>query len=404
MGTFKRLVPVAVALLLKIGITVAFYCYPGRELLNIEENEGLRCFTFVDIILFVLTMVHFITASTMDPGIFPRVPPEEVVEDDLMPLYKNININNVAVQMKWCSTCKFYRPPRSSHCSVCDNCVQDFDHHCPWLGNCIGRRNYRFFCWYLATLFWIQKLYALFFYFRIVFKFVSSKKTLHMVFTFTCSLVYIFVAKKDEDFSATKKEVVISIIICSLVFLLFLFVCGLTMFHTYLITNGRTTYEQFSARYPKESPFDQGCSFNWHRTFCNSIPPSVINNLPSFQVTNPHAFHDGETNGRAKNYIVRKDHNTSQVVKLIGNEQIESVSIGSCNDIGHSEMDLRASQSQGNLSLANLPNGIAVSIQNLAVQTQKSGLVCSLPEAEEYTNANANSKQDDIGTGHRDLL
>jgi len=228
-----------------------------------------------------------------------------------------------------------------------------------------------------------------------------------MVFTFTCSLVYIFVAKKEEDFSATQKEVVISIIICSLVFLLFLFVCGLTIFHTYLITNGRTTYEQFSARYPKESPFDQGCTFNWHRTFCNSIPPSVINNLPSFQVTNPHAFHDtygANENGRAKNYIVRKDHNTSQVVKLIGNEQIESVSIGSCNDIniGHgvSEMDLCESRSHlsRNLSLANLPNGLAASIQNLAVQTQKSGLVCSLPEAEEYatTGGNSNSKQDDI--------
>ncbi|KAJ7603217.1 DHHC palmitoyltransferase-domain-containing protein [Mycena polygramma] len=54
---------------------------------------------------------------------------------------------------RWCSRCSIVKPYRAHHCRICGTCILKFDHHCPWIGQCVGARNHKFFLNFaLATL------------------------------------------------------------------------------------------------------------------------------------------------------------------------------------------------------------------------------------------------------------
>lgn len=44
-----------------------------------------------------------------------------------------------------CRKCKVTRPLRAHHCGACGTCVLKMDHHCPWINNCVGHANHRYF-------------------------------------------------------------------------------------------------------------------------------------------------------------------------------------------------------------------------------------------------------------------
>ncbi|XP_019739496.1 palmitoyltransferase ZDHHC5-B isoform X3 [Hippocampus comes] len=239
----SRYVPVSAATTFLVGSTTLFFCFTSPWLYE-YFSPVIPIYIAV---IFLFTLANFCMATFMDPGVFPRAEEDEDKEDDFRaPLYKTVEIKGIQVRMKWCSTCRFYRPPRCSHCSVCDNCVEDFDHHCPWVNNCIGRRNYRYFFLFLLSL------------------------TTHIVNVFGFGLVYVLHHRQQLDMP----HAAVTMAVMCVAGLFFVPVAGLTGFHIVLVARGRTTNEQVTGKFRGGvNPFTNGCARNISRVLCSSLAP-----------------------------------------------------------------------------------------------------------------------------------
>jgi len=69
--------------------------------------------------------------------------------DGCLPVYNR----TMSGTLRYCERCHLVKPDRCHHCSVCGECVLKMDHHCPWVNNCIGFANYKFFVLFLGYAF-----------------------------------------------------------------------------------------------------------------------------------------------------------------------------------------------------------------------------------------------------------
>lgn len=96
--------------------------------------------------LFAGSLLTFLMSWLTNPGYIQKDP-----KIDFYQLLEIFDPNNL------CPECEVIRTPRSRHCNICNKCVYRFDHHCPWINNCVGSGNHGWFYLYIClTLLYIN--------------------------------------------------------------------------------------------------------------------------------------------------------------------------------------------------------------------------------------------------------
>jgi hypothetical protein len=221
-----------------------------------RKNISIGFPIVVTTILYIIEVASTILGGCSDPGIIPRQRADYFYNTN-KPILKYV-INGHLLTLNYCNSCSAYRPPRTSHCSLCDNCVQRFDHHCLWLGTCIGKRNYRYFY------------------------FLTESINLSAIFQICFSLYYIINHTKHlinkENYSKLILWGLSALSLYDLLFAIF-FVGKLFILHTYLVCQSKTFYENIKKKFnkiPKINPFKKYFLYTWKRIIFKMPPKSYL--------------------------------------------------------------------------------------------------------------------------------
>jgi palmitoyltransferase ZDHHC3/7/25 len=136
---------------------------------NAESGVGTRTSSlaghfhrFAFTAIAVLAVISHFKAMTTDPGAVP--PDAKPLEEELEKINDTLDESTGSALSaadrernfllnppershvkRLCRRCKSFKPQRAHHCSVCRRCIIKMDHHCPWVNNCVGIGNHKYF-------------------------------------------------------------------------------------------------------------------------------------------------------------------------------------------------------------------------------------------------------------------
>ncbi|CAH0482591.1 unnamed protein product [Peronospora belbahrii] len=226
----------------KIQRSVGFYV-----LLRILEAA---IFHFV----FGCMMVAYYKVVFTDPGyVTPLV--VQYIQDATQDAMEEGGIKRQPI-MDLCRRCNLLKPFRAHHCRFCDRCVLRMDHHCPWVANCVGEGNYKFFFHFIMYAF-----------------FILSMCVRALAGPFLAAFFSENAPRVAAEFS------VIAVVGFVLGGALAISLLVLIAFHLYLLFHGATTIEFH--QYGRAFPFNQGWRKNVHAVLGNTTKDLLLPTTPA---------------------------------------------------------------------------------------------------------------------------
>ena len=168
---------------------------------------------------------------------------------------------------KICNSCNIIRPLRTTHCGSCDNCVLKFDHHCPWIGTCVGKRNYHYFFFFLIFLNLTQIFMGIFSLIYI------STKIVHDVKLYKKNSQF-----KGKEIQISFANVVVAIWLLCYIAISMIFTTGLLLFHIKIMKQDKTTKEELKKLFmnPFLNPYERNLKQNLKNVLIPNIKTTSI--------------------------------------------------------------------------------------------------------------------------------
>ena len=222
-------------LLLSIIIITIPYILLLSILISCKNNLLIIYPLIISSLLYLAELLPLIKTACTDPGIIHRQ--ENIYNYKPNKYYIKKVINGHLYELKFCLTCHVFNSPRADHCHICDNCILRFDHHCNWIGQCIGQKNYGSFYSLVFSLFFTCLFYIIYSLFYIIYQ-----------------------AKKYINKEKYNKLILWGLTVIALYNIIFLlaFVGKLFLTHTYLLIYNKTFYEYLKNKFsyiPGMNPF-----------------------------------------------------------------------------------------------------------------------------------------------------